>query len=51
MPAQPARHVPVEHDLGLSHDLPAMLGRRKLLSLFGGILRPSSIVTTVSAPA
>ena len=28
---------PEEHDLGLSHDLPKILGRRGLLSLFGGV--------------
>jgi len=26
-----------DHDLGLSHDLPRILGRRRLLSVFGGV--------------
>jgi protocatechuate 3,4-dioxygenase beta subunit len=29
--------APEEHDLGLSHDLPKILGRRGLLSVFGGV--------------
>lgn len=36
--SQSASHdeEPHEHDLGLSHDLPTLLSRRRLLTLFGG---------------
>ncbi|MBY6091158.1 hypothetical protein [Maritimibacter alkaliphilus] len=30
-------HRPHDHDLGFAHDLPRMIGRRRLLSLMGGL--------------
>ena len=35
IPTTTTRHVH-EHDRGLSHDLPALLSRRRLLGVFGG---------------
>lgn len=49
-------HAPHDHDLGFKHDLPQLIGRRRLLSLLGGAglasvaASPASAMNCVAVP-